>query len=316
MPRVTSTSPPTSPVQALFSRFSSISATLFSFSSHDSPPSPSPPSDPVSFQIMSDLHLEYPSPDEETQEIDSYCTFTIPRKAPYLILAGDVGLLVHYSRYLGFLRRQTEKFDRVFLVLGNHEFYRASREQGLTAARKMEAELAGKLVLLEKGRWDCDEGNVTILGSTMHSFIPPEQEERVARAVNDFHLISGWNTKAHNAAHKADKEWLKKELKKIAEEDAAKKRRVLVVSHHAPDVVNTSAPIHERSPLGSAFCSEILKEMRRWTGKERVAAWVFGHTHWGADFWDSGIRVVANQRGYWYDKTVRKNFDIGKVLDV
>ncbi|KAK7605630.1 hypothetical protein BKA81DRAFT_226280 [Phyllosticta paracitricarpa] len=60
------------------------------------------------FQIVSDLHLEVGQ---------QYSSFDIPASAPHLILAGD------YDAYLGFLRRQTEQFETVFLVLGNHEFY-------------------------------------------------------------------------------------------------------------------------------------------------------------------------------------------------
>ncbi|KAI1780508.1 hypothetical protein F4818DRAFT_435713 [Hypoxylon cercidicola] len=43
--------------------------------------------------------------------------------APNLILAGDIGLLSHYDAYLDFLHNQTARYDRVFSVLGNHEFY-------------------------------------------------------------------------------------------------------------------------------------------------------------------------------------------------
>ncbi|KAI9754208.1 MAG: hypothetical protein M4579_004805 [Chaenotheca gracillima] len=74
---------------------------------------------------MSDLHLEVGL---------QYGSFHIPYKAPYLVLAGDIGRLVDYEAYLGFLRRQCGQFVRVFLVLGNHEFFGMSRAEGLQKA--------------------------------------------------------------------------------------------------------------------------------------------------------------------------------------
>lgn len=46
------------------------------------------------FQIMSDLHFELGQ---------QYSSFYIPSSAPYLLLAGDIGRLVHYHLFLTFL---------------------------------------------------------------------------------------------------------------------------------------------------------------------------------------------------------------------
>lgn len=86
-----------------------------------SPPPPSP-----LFQYMSDLHLEVGQ---------QYLTFDFDPRAPYLILAGDIGRLVDYESYLAFLRKQMARYERVFLVLGNHEFYGTSFEAGVARAR-------------------------------------------------------------------------------------------------------------------------------------------------------------------------------------
>lgn len=74
------------------------------------------------FQYMSDLHLEVGQ---------QYSTFDFPPTAPYLILAGDIGRLIDYDKLLLFLTKQTSRFDAVFYVLGNHEFYGTSRSKGL-----------------------------------------------------------------------------------------------------------------------------------------------------------------------------------------
>lgn len=60
------------------------------------------------FQVMSDLHLEVHQ---------QYAYFNIPPKAPYLILAGDIGRLKDHQPYLEFLARQCDQFVKVFLVV-------------------------------------------------------------------------------------------------------------------------------------------------------------------------------------------------------
>ena len=125
----------------------------------------------ISFQILSDLH----------PKVCRQCSsFEIPVSAWYLVLASDVGRLVDYDDYLSFLRRQTERFERGFLVLGNHEFYGASFVTGLEKARKLEKEssLNGKFVL-HQTRYDIPNSHVTILGCTLWSSITEEAKDVV-----------------------------------------------------------------------------------------------------------------------------------------
>lgn len=63
------------------------------------------PLHPVSFQYMSDLHLE---------DGQRYETLVVPKSAPYLILAGDIGCLRNYNEYVAFLAAQCAQFDHVF----------------------------------------------------------------------------------------------------------------------------------------------------------------------------------------------------------
>jgi hypothetical protein len=79
-------------------------------------------------QFMSDLHLEVGQ---------QYATFDFTARCPYLILGGDIGRLVDYDDYLAFLERQAGKFRRIFLVLGNHEFYGLDYDTGIREAREL-----------------------------------------------------------------------------------------------------------------------------------------------------------------------------------
>ena len=153
----------------------------------------------ICFQILSDLHLELGQ---------QYSNFHIPASAPYLILAGDIGKLCDYQLYLDFLQQQCKSFRQVFLVLGNHEFYGISRNEGLRLAASLEQESAvqGKLRVLNRTRADIDD--VVILGCTLQSSISPGSRPIVERKVSDFKRIQQWTVDDHNAEHAEDVAWL------------------------------------------------------------------------------------------------------------
>lgn len=254
------------------------------------------------FQLLSDLHLEL---DQQ------YSHFDFPCSAPYLILAGDIGRLsADYEAYLAFLSTKCcNRFDRVFLILGNHEFFGSSHTEVIdTALKKLEQEplLNGRLSLLYRRRFDVSD-DVTILGCTLFSHIPDgEARAAVQSRVKDFQHIIDWTVEKHNAEHEADVHWLSSQIAQIRREEEergtkAQPRRILVVTHHAPCVQGTSHPRHAENPWNSAFATDLLPLE---AGGEDAAplsdvqCWVFGHTHFTTNFDRAGIRIVSNQRGY------------------
>lgn len=237
------------------------------------------------FQYMSDLHLEVGQ---------QYLTFDFDVTAPNLILAGDIGRLVDYEGYVSFLQKQTARYTRVFLVLGNHEFYDLSFETGRARARALEKEpiFEGKLILLQQNAFVFDDEGVVIMGCPLWSFIPEDSAHTVAAVLNDFKRIEGWTIEKHNFNHTEDLSWLRNEAQHHKEDT-----RVLVVTHNAPLVDKTASPQHKDSRIKSAFATDVLHDTRDSTWSS-VKYWVFGHTHWTTQFKAKGIQVVSNQRGY------------------
>lgn len=281
---------------------------------------------PAAFQVFSDLHLEVGQ---------QYSSWDFPIKAPYLILAGDIGRLADYDVFLSFLERQTNRFQSVFLVLGNHEFYGSSFAEGIVRAQRLVSEprLQEKLVLLHRRRFDVPDSDVTILGCSLWSHITDSARELVSAKVNDFRRISEWTTSSHNAEHTNDLKWLREQVKMIQQEEsrAAKenrqsqsKRKILIVTHHAPSIKGTSEPRFEGSEINTAFATDLLERKEDW---KDVVAWVYGHTHYSTEFQKVGVRVLSNQRGYvlpgaemrapeGYGKGKWKKFDETFVLNV
>jgi hypothetical protein len=156
------------------------------------------PSRADNFQIMSDLHLEISQ---------QYQGFALPPCAPYLVLAGDIGRLCDFEGLLGFIASQCQLFRHVFLILGNHEFFGASRSEGLAAVKKLEHEplLQDKSTVLNRTRVDVSD-TITVLGCTLQSVIPPESRAVFKSKVNDFKKIKDWSVDDHNAEHLLDLE--------------------------------------------------------------------------------------------------------------
>lgn len=250
------------------------------------------------FQYMSDLHLEVGQ---------QYLTFDFDRTAPNLILAGDIGRLIDYEGYLAFLQKQTARYEHVFLVLGNHEFYGTSFEAGVAYARQLEKELSldGKLVLLHRNTFILEEPKssnvVAVLGCPLWSHITEASAPAVRAVVSDFKKIEHWTIDTHNAAHTEDLHWLRQEVATLQRDKPH--ASILVVTHHAPLLDRTASPQHNDSPVKQAFATDVLlsgdgARERMWS---QVTHWVFGHTHWTTQFKvkkGMGIQVVANQRGY------------------
>lgn len=209
-------------------------------------------------------------------------------------LAGDVGRLTDYNDYLAFLEEQTSRYKTVLLVLGNHEFFGMNYEDGIDAAIRLaqEPSLSGRLVLLHQARWDSPSSETTILGCTLWSSISDDARDAVRAKVGDYKHIAEWTVDEHNSAHEQDLAWLQQEVASIAKE--AQQRQLVIATHHAPSLQDTSHPQHVANPWTCSFATDLIST-HNWNG---VKAWIFGHTHYCTDTNQNGIRVVANQRGY------------------
>ena len=247
------------------------------------------------FQFMSDLHLEVGR---------QYSTFDIPCRAPYLILAGDVGRLCDYQMYLDFLTKQCLRFLKVFLVLGNHEFYGGSRAEGLRFAADLEQEAAlqGRLIVLNRRRVDVSD-NVIVLGCTLHSRISDVHRAVVESKVKDFTRIQNWTVSDHNTEHSADVEWLQNQIRDIKKGErvdskgTTRSREIVVVTHHAPIRRGSSQPRDENNPWSDAFSTQLVGI----NGNEPLSSvrwWIFGHTHYTTSCSRDGVNFISNQRGY------------------
>jgi predicted phosphodiesterase len=233
--------------------------------------------------VLSDLHLERAPlnhPNGTAAEAD------------VLVLAGDIDRGTSGIAWA----RERAAGRPVLYVAGNHEFYGHALPALLDELRTAAA--GSPVHLLEDG--ELVLGGVRFLGCTLWSdfeFAGSDQRERsmllCERLVRDYahirsdgagQLLTAGDTLAR---HRQSRRWL---AERLADPFPG---ATVVVTHHAPAIRGRPEGSVLRAVAG-AFASDVTDLM----GADRVALWIYGHTHRAADFDIAGTRVFSNPRGY------------------
>jgi predicted phosphohydrolase len=291
----------------------------------------------VCFQMVSDIHLEFPGCVDKLPEI--------PVKAPILALLGDIGYATDDS-YHDYLYKQAERFEHVLVVAGNHEYY--CQPGFYTSNHVIEQVCSAKPNLHFLNRKSVVIGDVVFLGCTLWSLIPRHLEGDIFFMCNDYHQIlvendgqpfaedlwkveegkpytklqgkrHGLTPQETNKWHAEEVEWLKQEVEKIRqqnnESEHEKKTKVVVLTHHAPSKWRCLEP----QSRGTDFQHIEYDSLEDMFG-DPIVVWGFGHTHWSSDNILNGTRVVSNQCGYItvgkYDGKGSNWFDPGLVINI
>lgn len=225
---------------------------------------------------MSDLHIEMRN-----------TVFDFPQKAPYLILAGDIGNPSQHT-YEAFLHKQADRFVKVFLVKGNHETYGRSVTETDELIQQI-CDHRKNLIYLNQTSHDLDDDHV-LLGTTLWSEMTEDERSEIGCFLADMRFIKNWSFDWNNAQHAKEKAWLAAAIKTVEDREKV----AVVVTHHSPSFKGTVAPKHRGSSLSSAFCTDLDHML-----KLPVVCHVFGHSHYSCDQLRlSGCRLVSNPLGY------------------
>jgi 3',5'-cyclic AMP phosphodiesterase CpdA len=191
--------------------------------------------------------------------------FEVQAHAPYMVLLGDIGTIDErgLADYERFLARVAPLYERVFVVLGNHEYYRVSScEDAPGSLRSLAASVAGNVTVLERETHDLPNG-YRLLGCTLWSHVPPESAVMINFMVNDYKAIStregvprGTTRRVKpadtNRLHAEAVAWLEAELAKAK----AQGKRCVVCTHHSPLLSATKAGTKPTDSLNTAFVSD------------------------------------------------------------
>jgi len=228
---------------------------------------------------MSDIHLEF-----HLDGGKQFIGLLDATGVDVLVLAGDVGTSKQHETALRFL---CAKYPHVVLVLGNHDYYRATLLQVHQGLQKLCAELPNL-------HW-LHNSTVEILGQrfigTPLWFADHPLNEVYAKSLNDFHQIPQFRTWNYQENQRAT-EFLRDNLRPGD----------FVVTHHLP--THRSNKHYQNDPLSRFFVCDL--EPLLYQGE--AAVWVHGHTHESMRYTFGETLVLCNPFGYLEFK-VNEDFD-------
>lgn len=260
--------------------------------------------------IMSDLHLEFGDINLPGGDI--------------LILAGDIWTAKHMrekandaesrklkTRFMRFCLEELVKYERVFLVMGNHEHYGLNVKDTAGIIHEFLAKYAPHATLLDNDFRK--EYGFMFIGSTLWACygVPnPVQENKIANYMTDCRVIkindpeTGFERNALpsdlNKLHKKCKERIYMFLNKNVGTPK------ILITHHAPSWMSAKYSGYEPSDTDYAYYCNLEKAFAR---KHRVKLAVHGHTHVSCMYTCHSSVVASNQRGYKGTEQCAKTFD-------
>lgn len=248
----------------------------------------------MGIQYISDIHLEFH--DKHNKGALQPDMFVKP-VAPYLVLAGDIGI-PELESYKVFLSWCSQHWKDVFLVAGNHEFYNVRCPVKTDMASKKEqlrriCQALPNVHFLDCSSYYISDYNLRILGCTLWSEIPECLHEKTITYMNDSRQIlqqkdvpfTPW---AQSEQHVKEKQWLNQEIHKCE----LTNEKCLIITHYLPSF----ELIHEKYKghfLNNCFASECDDLFR-----PPVVGWICGHTHTGMKLQIHGIPCCINPYGY------------------
>ena len=242
----------------------------------------------MKFQIISDIHIERAYP--EVPRLESI----IKPLTDTLILAGDIGHLEYMHQYVMFLHQVEVFYKRAILILGNHEpASKRVKVSVLINQLKEHLREMPTITLLEEETIDLDI-TFRVFGSTMWTSIP-----RASWGLQSQYWIL-------DGDEKHDSHWINKQhsycLERLDEEILRAQgdgKQLIVIGHHAPLLKGPLDNRYDNDPKRFYYATDLSRYLVR----NKVAVWVFGHTHVNCDLLTDGhTRVVSNQfQGAGYD---------------
>lgn len=245
----------------------------------------------LSFQIISDLHIEYKN------NIIPHPLKYITPKSPILILAGDIGSLYKMYQLKGFLTEVCKLFDIVFYIPGNHEYYTqqeydpVSFESLSTRLHSLEKDI-NNLYILDRSSVVIND--ICITGCTLWS----HSEVKIPKFIVRVH---GMTTQIYNQKHHNDLKY----INKMIEHCSKNKLKLVVVTHHCPSfniLDNLKSPLYSKDNNNNRkkdkYVSLYFSSLDSLLEKSKVDTWICGHIHQNFDFvTDGGTRLIGNQFG-------------------
>lgn len=261
----------------------------------------------LEIQIVSDIHAEFWA--NKTK-----FNFIKP-SAPILALIGDtccVGSDEDYSVFKKFIEELLPHYLHIIIVSGNHEYYFSpfKRNTQPTMDNTMSAvdnkiktfcKTSNKLHYLHNSSIKLNIGKrkYIITGSTLWSWIPVDQRDRIKKEMNDYQYIYILDGKKIRHVNPTDISNLYLRNVRYIKSQIIKAKKIgaqlIILTHHKPYL----SPKYNVSTRDPAYESDLLELIT-----SPVILWAYGHTHVSDDQNIKKVRVYSNPKGYPKQKTM------------
>ena len=290
----------------------------------------------MKLQYLSDLHLEFP-------KNKTWVKRNIKPQADYLLIAGDTGYLtdkrddIPYEDYCDdFLKFCHDNWKQTILIPGNHEYYGGFPLYRLNTFNLEENTVSkiniyDNVILINNNFVDLDDNDyvVRVSGSTLWSYIKPEEFSEVWMSMNDYKMCNYSEKERLYPGHTIleflmtyqklqDLKYCKyKPIYNSSETTEGSNIHItkkiikhVIMTHHGchPDCI---AECYRSSRVNSAYTSDMSKLI----SEINPVAWIYGHTHQTKSFEYNGVKIMENSLGYvGYDSI--DHFDKKAVLEI
>ena len=277
--------------------------------------------------VCSDLHLEFGDLDLTNNE-----------NADVLILGGDIlvaddvknfsevdeqimaatpSMLARGERYYNFVKRCSERFPQVVLIMGNHEHYHGDYAKTASIIRTVVGEFSN-VHFLDK-EWRIING-VLFYGGTLWTDMNNEDPitlYQIAGMMNDYRGVKNSSKTVQHRVPTYDENnkegWTFKERPaQFRPEDSVEDHKAflkgldevlalhpdlptVVVGHHAPSKASTHPRYKTEVITNGAYSTNLDNFI---LDRRQIRLWTHGHTHEDFDYMIGTTRIVCNPRGY------------------
>jgi predicted phosphodiesterase len=262
----------------------------------------------MKLSLMSDLHLEFAPMDLPGGDV--------------LLLSGDIlvadSLTAFHQRseFANFFKQAVQKYNKVFLIAGNHEHYYGKIDTSHAIIQKFLQEEGLQVAFLDNTCVPLNDEYV-LFGSTFWTDFNNNDFFACQAAnsyMNDYRLIM--NGDRSLIPH--DTVLLNVEARAALQSalEFYKTKKFVVMTHHLPDMLSVNARFKPGiDVINYAYTNTGLKSLIE--ESEQIKFWFHGHTHDSCDYVLGNTRVVCNPRGYGRKgRNENPSFDVNLTIEI
>lgn len=232
----------------------------------------------MKIRYFSDLHLEF----FEISEIKEFITQIPPGVDEICILAGDIGnpYQINYDIFMNFI---SEKFKKIFVITGNHEYYKNSIEETNVFLNEYFSKF--KNISFLNNTFEYYE-NHCFIGTTLWSKITNPSYD-----INDMHCIANFDYIKYNTLNKQCVDFL--------QDTVNNNKNCIIITHHMPSnsLIDKKYKTLKMLPYNQWFYCDLDNFIEKY-GSTKIKCWIYGHTHTPSFNKINNIPFLCNPIGY------------------